>query len=109
MLVLETSIYINVVIFIKLYEINGMLWTILRLSLASMLGYTHHIFDPISIPSEQVTKLPLKLFMLFRVPIQTTGLLSSGNSHGITHAPGLNVENIWIIHGFNTFHLPIFL
>ena len=69
MFVLETSICINVVILIKFYEINGKLWTILRLSLVSMLGYTHDIFDPIEIPSEQVTKLPPKLFMLFRVPL----------------------------------------
>ena len=56
-------------ILIKFYGNNGKLWTILCLSLVSMRGHTHHIFDAIWIPSEQVTKLPLKRFMLFRIPL----------------------------------------
>ena len=47
MFILETLICSNVVILIKFYGNNGKLWTILYLSLVSMLGYTHHIFDPI--------------------------------------------------------------
>ena len=47
MFVLETLIGLNVVILVKFYENNGKLWTILCLSLVSMLGYTHDIFDPI--------------------------------------------------------------
>ena len=69
MFVLELLICTNVEILIQFYGSNGKLWTILFLSLVSMLIYKHYIFDPITIPSEQVTKLPPKLFMLFsRVP-----------------------------------------
>ena len=69
MFVLELLICTNVGILIQFYGNNGKLWTILFLSLVSMLIYKHYIFDPIKIPSEQVTKLPPKLFMLFsRVP-----------------------------------------